>query len=136
MAEAGLGFSFSGLKSAVMRYLAANTDTETGAVSYHVPDVCASFVAACLDVLVAKCRRALLAYPARSLVVVGGVAASPPLRAEAGRLCDELGIELCLPPLRWSTDNGAMIALATWDYLATGRATPLAPQTGLRIDSF
>ena len=125
----GFDFSFSGLKSAVMRYLAA----EPG----HRPaDVAASFVAACMDVLVAKCRRALTAHQPASLVIVGGVAASPQLRAEAARLCDETGVQLCLPPLKWSTDNGAMIAMATWDYLAVGRTDPLAPQTSLTIEDF
>jgi N6-L-threonylcarbamoyladenine synthase len=129
MIDQGLEFSFSGLKSAVMRYLQANPEAAT-------EDVAASFVAACMEVLVAKCRRALLAYPSASLVIVGGVAASPQLRAEAKTLCDELDVDLCLPPLRWSTDNGAMIALATWDYLATDHRTGLEPATSLSIESF
>jgi N6-L-threonylcarbamoyladenine synthase len=129
MIEAGLEFSFSGLKTAVMYHLAKEPDAP------HA-DIAASFVAACMEVLVAKCRRALLTHPSASLVVVGGVAASPQLRAEAKALCDELGVELCLPPLKWSTDNGAMIALATWDYLATGHSAPLAPQTNLSIENF
>jgi N6-L-threonylcarbamoyladenine synthase len=125
----GLEFSFSGLKSAVSRYLAANPDTP------HA-DVAASFVAACMAVLLAKCRRALAQSPARSLVIVGGVAASPQLRTEATTLCTELGVDLCLPPLRWSTDNGAMIALATWDYLAANHTPPLRPQTSLSIADY
>jgi N6-L-threonylcarbamoyladenine synthase len=127
--QQGLDFSFSGLKSAVMRHLAANPD--------HVPaDIAASFVAACMDVLVTKCRRALLAYPAESLVIVGGVAASPQLRAMAQELCADVGVELCLPPLKWSTDNGAMIAMATWDYLARDASTPTTPNPSLTIESF
>ncbi|MDT4989912.1 MAG: tRNA N6-adenosine threonylcarbamoyltransferase [Micromonosporaceae bacterium] len=125
----GLDFSFSGLKSAVMRYLEAEPDARPD-------DVAASFVAACLDVLTAKCRAALLAYGSESLVIVGGVAASPPLRAQAKLLCAELGVDLCLPPLRWSTDNGAMIALATWDYLSTGQLLPLEPVPSLSIESY
>jgi N6-L-threonylcarbamoyladenine synthase len=125
----GLEFSFSGLKSAVSRYLAANPDTP------HA-DIAASFVAACLEVLLEKCRRALAQAPAESLVIVGGVAASPQLRTEAAALCADLGVELCLPPLRWSTDNGAMIALATWDYLAAGHTPPLRPQTSLSIADY
>ena len=70
-----------------------------------------------MTVLLTKCRRALTRFPSAALVIVGGVAASPQLRAGAKALSDELGVELCLPPLRWSTDNAAMIALATWDYL-------------------
>jgi N6-L-threonylcarbamoyladenine synthase len=128
MLDQALDFSFSGLKSAVMRYLAAEPESRS-------EDVAASFVAACMDVLITKCRRALVAYPSRSLVIVGGVAASPQLREESGRLCTELGVELCLPPLKWSTDNGAMIALATWDYLAADNIPALEPQTSLTIES-
>jgi N6-L-threonylcarbamoyladenine synthase len=125
----GLEFSFSGLKSAVMRYLDANPD-------YRPEDIAASFVAACMEVLVTKCRRALLAYPAESLVIVGGVAASPQLRAMAQELCAEVNVDLCLPPLKWSTDNGAMIAMATWDYLARDAVTPATPNPSLTIESF
>jgi len=125
----GLDFSFSGLKSAVERYLAATPGIPPA-------DVAASFVAACLEVLLSKCRDALRQFPAASLVVVGGVAASPQLRAAAKELCEDLGVELCLPPLRWSTDNGAMIGLATWDYLALGISHPLEPVTTLSMEDF
>jgi N6-L-threonylcarbamoyladenine synthase len=125
----GLDFSFSGLKSAVERYLAATPD-------WQAADVAASFVEACLEVLISKCRGALLEFPASSLVVVGGVAASPQLRAAAGQLCESRGIELCLPPVRWSTDNGAMIGLATWDYLSLGISNLLEPVPTLGMEAY
>jgi tRNA N6-adenosine threonylcarbamoyltransferase len=125
----GLDFSFSGLKSAVERYLAVTPDAPT-------QDVATSFVQACVDVLISKCHDALLRFPSESLVVVGGVAASPQLRAAAAELCDSLGVALCLPPLRWSTDNGAMIGLATWDYLSLGISNPLEPVPNLGIAAY
>ena len=106
----GLAFSFSGLKSAVFRFM------ETNPGAPH-EDIAASFVQAVMDVLMKKSRLALTQYPSRSFAIVGGVAASPQLREEAAKLCKRMKVELCLPPLRWSTDNGAMIALATFDYL-------------------
>ena len=129
MLNQGLDFSFSGLKTAVMYHLAAHPDAKP-------EDVAASFVAACMEVLVKKCRRALVEEPAASLVVVGGVSASPQLRGAAEVLRAEVGTELCLPPLRWSTDNGAMIGLAAWDYLRMEWKTRLAPQTGLTIEQY
>jgi N6-L-threonylcarbamoyladenine synthase len=130
MLRQGLDFSFSGLKSAVERYLVANPDVRP-------PDVAASFVAACLEVLISKCRAALAEYPSSCLVIVGGVAASPQLRAAAADLCEGLGVDLCLPPLKWSTDNGAMIGLATWDYLANQVITgTLEPVPGLGMEAF
>jgi N6-L-threonylcarbamoyladenine synthase len=124
----GLDFSFSGLKSHVERHLAASPD------AVHA-DVAASFVAACMEVLISKCRAALTEFAAESLVVVGGVAASPQLRLAAQQLCDEMGVRLCLPPLRWSTDNGAMIALAGWDNVRSGAYAPLLPEPRLKIET-
>jgi N6-L-threonylcarbamoyladenine synthase len=125
----GLEFSFSGLKSAVSRYL---DRTPAPAMA----DVAASFVDASISVLLTKCRRALTAWPSTALVIVGGVSASPQLRAGAKALCDELGVELCLPPLRWSTDNAAMIALATWDYLRLEQPPRALPQLNLAIGDY
>jgi len=129
MLKDGLSFSFAGLKEAVRRYL----DSHPGAPP---ADVSAAFVEACMEVLITKCRTALAEYPASCLVVVGGVAASPQLRAAAAELCDGLGVELCLPPVKWSTDNGAMIGLATWDYLANDITNTLTPVPGLGMESF
>jgi len=129
MLNLGLDFSFSGLKTAVSYYLADHPDAPP-------QDVAASFVDACMTVLVAKCRRALAEYPSACLVVVGGVAASPQLREQAQELCDGLGVELCLPPLKWSTDNGAMIALASFDYLGGDVRPRLDPVPRLTIEDY
>lgn len=108
----GFEFSFSGLKSSVRRHMEQNPEA-------HVPDVAASFVGACMDVLLGKCKAAIEKFRPASLVVVGGVSASPPLRAGMADLCAAKGVYLALPPQRWSTDNGAMVAMATFDYLGT-----------------
>ena len=129
MLHVGLEFSLSGLKAAVLRYVASTEEP-------NIPDVCASFVQAVMEILIKKCRLAVMQNPCASLVVVGGVAASPQLRAEASQLCDKMGIELCLPPLRWATDNGAMIALAAWDYFKMGIDKKAIPQLQLAISDF
>ena len=109
----GFEFSFSGLKSSVRRYMEQNPEPV-------IADVAASFVASCMDVLTAKCKAAIEQFHPASLIVVGGVSASPQLRARMKTLCEETGTALALPPAQWSTDNGAMIAMATWDYINTG----------------
>ena len=129
MLRDGLEFSFSGLKAAVARLVEREPEADKATVA-------ASFVAAAMDVLEAKCARALAERPAASLVVVGGVAASPQLRERMAAVARAAGAELALPPLKWSTDNGAMIALAGWDYLARGAAPPLRPVTRLSIAEF
>ncbi|MCF6271654.1 MAG: tRNA (adenosine(37)-N6)-threonylcarbamoyltransferase complex transferase subunit TsaD [Rhodobacteraceae bacterium] len=106
----GFEFSFSGLKSSVRRYMEQNPEPV-------IADVAASFVAACMEVLVGKCRAAISHYRPASLIVVGGVSASPQLRNAMKLLCEDTGARLALPPLKWATDNGAMIAMATFDYI-------------------
>ena len=122
----GFEFSFSGLKSAVARHLEQNPDAD------HA-DVCAAFVEACIDVLMTKSRRALQQYPSKSFAIVGGVAASPQIRQQAQQLAEEEGATLCLPPLKWAADNGAMIALAAWDYVKNDWPQTLKSETRIPI---
>lgn len=126
MLHKGLEFSFSGLKSAVSRYMGANEVVVR-------EDIAASFVQAAMNVLMVKSRKAMIQYPSKSFVIVGGVSASPQLRSEAQMLCDKLGVKLCLPPTKWSMDNGAMIALATWDYIKEGQLIVANPELRLSI---
>jgi len=89
-----------------------------------------------LEVFTKKSRLALKKNPSKSFLIVGGVAANSQLREEAARLCQNLGVQLSLPPVRWSTDNGAMIALAAFDYLKLGIHKPPLPQLQLSINEF
>ena len=123
----GYAFSFSGLKSSVRRHIEQNP-------APIVADVAASFVAACMDVLVGKCRAAITEFKPASLIVVGGVSASAQLRDEMKNLCDTSGIALALPPREWSTDNGAMIAMATWDYLLSDAAKLMEVDPNLPVN--
>lgn len=112
MIKQGLEFSFSGLKTAVAKLLREQEGRNE--------DVAATFVEAVSDVLEAKAIRAVEKVGARSLIVVGGVSASRPIRKRLQEACDAAGVELVLPSMRWATDNGAMIALAAFDYLDAG----------------
>jgi N6-L-threonylcarbamoyladenine synthase len=124
----GYAFSFSGLKTAVVNYVRANP-------SFVVEEVAASFVAACMDVLIAKLRRALEEFADPALAIVGGVAASPILRARAQALADECGTRLLIPPQAMATDNAAMIGVTAWHKLATvGPSAPsFGPEPDLRL---
>ena len=126
MVNNGLDFSFSGLKTAV-RVLVERSE------QLDHDDVAASFVDAVLDVLTSKVSRALELRKSSSLIVVGGVAASPPLRERMAAVCAEHQVRLCLPPVKWATDNGAMIALAAWDYVDNHVGADLSPKANLGL---
>jgi N6-L-threonylcarbamoyladenine synthase len=111
-----LAFSFSGLKTAVARYVESHPDAD-------VNDVAASFQEAVADVLTAKAVRACRQEDVETLVIVGGVAANSRIRSLAQERCDAAGIELRIPPMRLCTDNGAMIA-AIGDLLVRDGAEP------------
>ncbi|GEA83646.1 MAG: tRNA (adenosine(37)-N6)-threonylcarbamoyltransferase complex transferase subunit TsaD [Cellulomonas sp.] len=100
-------FSFSGLKTAVARWVEARQDAGE---ELPLADVSASFAAAVADVLTAKTIAACRAHDVRTLVVGGGFSANSQLRELAAARCAEAGIELRIPPIRFCTDNGAMIA--------------------------
>jgi N6-L-threonylcarbamoyladenine synthase len=96
-------FSFSGLKTAVARYLESTP-------KYVRADVAASFQEAIVDVLLLKALAACKATGIDSLVIAGGVAANSRLRAVATERCAKAGVELRIPDPGLCTDNGAMVA--------------------------
>ena len=100
-------FSFSGLKTAVARWVEGCQDAGR---EIPVADVAASFAAAVADVLTAKTVAACLRHGVTTLVVGGGFSANSQLRDLMATRCAEAGIELRIPPIRFCTDNGAMIA--------------------------
>jgi N6-L-threonylcarbamoyladenine synthase len=100
-------FSFSGLKTAVARWVEARTDAGQ---EIPVHDVAASFAEAVADVLTAKTIAACHAHGVDTLVIGGGFSANSQLREMAAKRCAEAGIDLRIPPIRYCTDNGAMIA--------------------------
>lgn len=100
-------FSFSGLKTAVARWVEARTDAGQ---EIPVNDVAASFAEAVADVLTAKTIAACHKHGVDTLVIGGGFSANSQLREMAAKRCAEAGIDLRIPPIRYCTDNGAMIA--------------------------
>lgn len=105
--EDHLDFSFSGLKSA---FINLHHNAQQKGEDLVLEDLCASFQAAVLDVLIAKTKKALVQYPVKQLVVAGGVAANQGLRERLA--VDITDVKVIVPPLRLCGDNAGMIALA------------------------
>jgi N6-L-threonylcarbamoyladenine synthase len=118
-------FSFSGLKTAVLRYVREHPD-------FSVADVAASFQRAVGEVLAEKTARAAAEYGARSVLLGGGVAANTPLREEVAK---RVGVErLRVPPPRLCTDNGAMVGAAAFYSLRyRTNETPLAVRPNMKL---
>lgn len=107
MKEDNLEFSFSGLKSA---FINLSHNAQQKGEKLVKEDLCASFQAAVLDILMSKTKKALKSYAVKTLVVAGGVAANRGLRE---RLAEEITeTTVVIPPLRLCGDNAGMIALA------------------------
>jgi N6-L-threonylcarbamoyladenine synthase len=113
--DAPYGFSFSGLKTAVARYVEAHPDAA-------VADVAAGFQEAVADVLTAKAVRAATDLGVSTLLIAGGVAANSRLRELSEQRCRAAGLELRIPRPRLCTDNGAMIASFAAHLVAAGAA--------------
>jgi N6-L-threonylcarbamoyladenine synthase len=110
-------FSFSGLKTAVARWVEAR---EAAGLAVPVADVAASFQEAVADVLTRKAVDACRAQGVDHLVISGGVAANSRLRALALERCEAVGIQLRVPRPGLCTDNGAMVAALGADLVAAG----------------
>jgi len=108
-------FSFSGLKTAVARWVEAR---EAAGLAVPAADVAASFQEAVADVLTRKAVDACRATGVDQLVIGGGVAANSRLRALAGERCAAAGIRLRVPRPGLCTDNGAMVAALGAELLA------------------
>ena len=102
-------FSFSGLKTAVARYVQKEGMPED---KQTLSNICASFQEAVVRVLVKKSLAACTVHDVKNLCITGGVAANRGLRGYAKIQCEKHNVHLFIPPFRACTDNAAMIALA------------------------
>jgi N6-L-threonylcarbamoyladenine synthase len=126
-------FSFSGLKTAVLRHVrertgasahgrAASADGSGASLPPgEIADICASFQRVVVDVLLDRTFEAARWLGARSVGISGGVSANSHLRSEAEVRAARHGLPLFIPPLALSTDNAAMIGAAALRQIARGR---------------
>ncbi len=115
-------FSFSGLKTAVSVHIEQHGQPGSRAA---LADLCASFQAAVVDVLVAKARLARRKFKCEAMTIVGGVSANHGLREAMAVAARSDGFELWTPALRYCGDNAAMIAAAAALRVEAGLAPAL-----------
>ena len=118
-------FSFSGLKTSVLRYVKRRQEARSAAIdrgeslhdaplftSAEIDDICASFQRAVVESLVERTFEAARWFDAKSIGIAGGVSANSRLRQDASARGERAGVPVFLPSVALSTDNAAMIAAA------------------------
>jgi len=115
-------FSFSGLKSAVINL--AHNEEQRGE-EIRKADLATSFQKVAVESITSKVRKAIVEKGIKNVIVAGGVAANNGLRTAMKELTDELGVELSIPPMKYCTDNGTMIAAAGYFAYLDGRVADL-----------
>ena len=119
-----LEFSYSGLKSAVIN-IKHNAEQRGEEINKY--DLARSFQDVAIDELVRKTKQALDEHrEVKSVIVAGGVSANNFLREKMKELCEQENIDLCIPPMKYCTDNAAMIACAAYPKYLKGEFADLS----------
>ncbi|MBD3766628.1 MAG: tRNA (adenosine(37)-N6)-threonylcarbamoyltransferase complex transferase subunit TsaD [Gammaproteobacteria bacterium] len=123
--RAGLDFSFSGLKTAVLTTWQQAQTERAQDLEQAKADICASFELAVCDVLIIKLKRALQQEKLNTLVVAGGVSANQRIRSSLTQLMTSRAGHAFFPRPEFCTDNGAMIAFAGYQRIKAGEHSSL-----------
>ncbi len=134
-------FSFSGLKTAVSRYLRENEiqPVKAGEMpSQEIKDIAASFQATVIKSLIGTTEKLAAQFKPKTLIVAGGVACNNALREAAGKVGERLNLPVYFPSKHLSTDNAAMIAAAGFFHLARGEQSDLrmTADVSMRLQNF
>ena len=112
-----INFSFSGLKSAVIN-LSHNEQQRGNEIRKY--DLACSFQTIAIDELIRKTRLAIEQTGSKRVIVAGGVSANGFLREKMQELCEEMNVDLTIPPMKYCTDNATMIACAAYPQYIRG----------------
>ncbi|MGI8787141.1 MAG: tRNA (adenosine(37)-N6)-threonylcarbamoyltransferase complex transferase subunit TsaD [Pyrinomonadaceae bacterium] len=134
-------FSFSGLKTAVSRYIRENEIEKVGeneTPSQKIRDIAASFQATVIKSLIGTTEKQAALYKPKTLIVAGGVACNNALREAAQTLGTRINLPIYFPSKHLSTDNAAMIAAAGYFHLQRGERSDLrmTADVSLRLQNF
>ena len=119
-------FSFSGLKTAILRYVQKNYSDEKNIPVQELNDIAASFQAAVVKALTKNLEKALKNYEVNSISVAGGVAANNVLRESATEIAEKYSKKIVIPRMEYCGDNAAMIAFRGSKLFEQGYQSELA----------
>lgn len=131
-------FSFSGLKTSVLRYIQKNYGEDEKVPVKDLPDIAASFQNAVIRALIRSTERALNEYEVKAISLVGGVAANSELRKSVSGLAGKYKKKIIIPDMEFCGDNAAMIAYRGLKVYESGEKFDLdfSPFPGLHKEHF
>lgn len=109
---AGYNYSFSGIKTSFLYFLRDRLKEDPDFIEKHQADLCASIQKTIVGFLLKKLERAALDHGVTQLAIAGGVSANSLLRSELHRICDKHRWTAFIPPMKFCTDNAAMVGIA------------------------
>ncbi|MBO7544168.1 MAG: tRNA (adenosine(37)-N6)-threonylcarbamoyltransferase complex transferase subunit TsaD [Bacteroidales bacterium] len=121
----GLDYSFSGVKTSLLYFVRDALKEDPDFMEHNKEDICASFQKTLIDILMDKLIKAAKQTGIREIAIGGGVSANSGLRARIEAEGRKRGWHTYLPPLRFTTDNAAMIAVAGYFHFLAGSRAPL-----------
>jgi len=127
--KSGFDFSFSGIKTAVKRYIMTHEDTYAD----EIPDIAAGFQEAVVEVLTYKLIRAAQTKACNHVALVGGVAANSRLRGCLTDMAAKAGMQVYIPAIELCGDNAAMVAAVGYHYLNAGARARLDDDVYSRV---
>jgi N6-L-threonylcarbamoyladenine synthase len=131
---AGLNFSFSGLKTAILYFLQDQTAKDPGFVVANLADICASVQGRIVSILLNKYRKAARETGVTDLCIAGGVSANSGLRKAFREMGARQGWRTFIPPFEFCTDNAAMIAITGHYKYLSGDFAPLSVSASARAE--
>lgn len=122
---AGLDYSFSGVKTSLLYFLRDRMEENPDFITQNIDDLCASFQATLIDILMDKLILAVKKTGIREVALGGGVSANSGLRERVVSEGTKRGFKVFLPEFKFTTDNAAMIAMAGYYHFKSGRVSDL-----------
>ena len=132
----GLDYSFSGIKTSLLYFVRDEMAKDPSFMDNNKEDICASFQKALVDILLDKLIKAARQTGIKDITIGGGVSANSGLRERILAEGARRGWRTFLPPIKFTTDNAAMIAIAGYFHYKAGERTPLDIAPVSRISDF